>query len=185
MPAATNARVTSLDVLDDFRAKLLVYIEKANRILDDVNDDVARTRVWLQSDRLPYWKRQVRQKEKELAIADQELMTARLAGMPEALQARRMAVNRCKTALRETEARLARVKNWIKHYPTAVEPKTKVVAQLRGVLDTDLRRAVAFLENAAGLLAEYAGTGGTPPAPPPDPATREPSQAAGAKEEHP
>ena len=116
MPAATNARVTSIDALDDFRAKLLVYCARARRLLDDVNDDVVRTRVWLQSDRLPYWKKQVWLKQKELAIADQELMTARLSDMPEATQARRMAVNKCKAALREAEERFFR------SAPDPVEP---------------------------------------------------------------
>lgn len=165
MPAATHARVTSIEVLDDFRAKLLVYIARANRILDDVNDDVARTRVWLQTDRLMYWKRQVREKEKALAIADQELMTARLSDTKEALQARRMAVNKCKAALQVTEARLAKVKHWIRHYATAVEPKTKAVVQLRHVLDADMRKAVAFLEQAAAALADYAEVSPTTPPP--------------------
>ena len=156
MPAATNARVTSIDALDDFRAKLLVYITRARRLLDDVNDDVVRTRAWLQSDRLPYWKKQVWLKQKELAAADQELMTARLSDMPEAVQARRMVVNKCKAALRETEERLEGVKKWVKHYGSAVEPKAKVVIQMRQVVDHDLRKAVAFLENAASTLTDYA-----------------------------
>lgn len=156
MPAATNARVTSIDALDDFRAKLLVYVTRARRLLDDVNDDVIRTRAWLQSDRLPYWKKQVWLKQKELAAADQELMTARLSDMPEAVQARRMVVNKCKAALSETEERLERVKKWLKQYGTAVEPKAKVVIQMRQVVDHDLAKAVAFLAQAASTLNDYA-----------------------------
>lgn len=156
MPAASNARVTSIDALDDFRAKLLVYVARARRLLDDVNDDVVRTRVWLQSDRLPYWKKQVWLRQKQLAMADQELMTARLSGTQEGLQARRIAVNKCKAALRETEERLERVKKWLKVYGSLVEPKTKVVLQMRQVVDHDLRKAVAFLENAASTLTDYA-----------------------------
>jgi hypothetical protein len=156
MPAATNARVTSIDALDDFRAKLLVYIARARRLLDDVNDDIIRTRVWLQSDRLPHWKKQVWLRQKELAMADQELMTARLSDMPEAVQARRLVVNRCKAALRETEERLERVKHWIKQYGTAVEPKAKVIVQMRQVVDHELRKAIAFLEQSAATLADYA-----------------------------
>jgi hypothetical protein len=157
MPAASNARVTSIDALDDFRAKLLVYIARARRVLDDVAEDVVRTRVWLQSDRLPHWKKQVWIKQKALAMADQELMTARLSDMPEAIQSRRLAVHRCKAALRETEERLERVKQWVKQYGSLVEPKTKAVVQMRQVLDHDLLKAIAFLEQAAATLADYAG----------------------------
>jgi hypothetical protein len=125
-------------------------------LLDDVNDDVVRTRVWLQSDRLPYWKKQVWLRQKELAIADQELMTARLSDMPEATQARRMAVNKCKAALRETEERFECVKKWLKHYGSTIEPKTKVVVHMRQLVDQDLLKAVAFLQNAASTLTDYA-----------------------------
>jgi hypothetical protein len=156
MPAASNARVTSIDALDDFRARLLVYLERARRLLDDVNDDVVRTRVWLQSDRLPFWKKQVWIKQKALAMADQELMTARLSDMPEAVQARRMVVNRRKSELRETEERLERVKKWIKAYSSVVEPKTKVVVQMRQLVDHDMRKAIAFLEQAAVTLTDNA-----------------------------
>jgi len=172
MPAASNARVTSIDALDDFRAKLLVYVARARRLLDDVNDDVVRTRAWLQSDRLPYWKKQVWQRQKQLAAADQELMTARLSGMEEAVQARRMAVNKCKTAVQEAEERLGRVKHWIRQYGTAVEPRAKVVTHMRQMVDHDLRKAVAFLENAAVTLTEYAEIRK------PGPAAPEPAAAA-------
>jgi len=157
MPPATHARVASIDALEGFRASLLVYIERARRLLDDVGDDVVRTRVWLQSDRLPYWKKQVWLRQKQLAAADQELMTARLSDMPEAVQARRMVVNRCRAALRDTEARLEGVKKWVKQYGSIVEPRTKVVVHMRQLVDHDLTKAVAFLEQAEATLSEYAG----------------------------
>ena len=37
-----RARVTSLEALEDFRAKLILYREKAGRVLDEVSDDVIR-----------------------------------------------------------------------------------------------------------------------------------------------
>jgi len=158
-----TAKVTSIEAVDAFKTSLIVYLEKAGSVLDDVSDDVVRTRIWLQSDRQLHWKHQTRQRTRELAQAEQELMTARLSGVPEAIKARQMTVNKARLALRESEERLARVKQWMRQFETQVETRAKVVAQLRHSLAHDMGKAVAFLEGTAASLAAYAGI--TPPAP--------------------
>jgi hypothetical protein len=87
-----SAKITSIEALDAFKASLIVYLEKAGHILDEVNEDVVRTRIWLQADRQLHWKNLLRQRTKELAQAEQELLTARLSGLPEAIKIRRLAV---------------------------------------------------------------------------------------------
>ena len=158
-----TAKVTSIEAIDAFKASLIVYLEKAACVLDDVSDDVVRTRIWLQSDRQLHWKNQTRQRTRELAQAEQELLTARLSGLPGALKARQMTVNKARLALREAEERLARVKQWMQQFETQVESRAKVVAQLRHSLAHDMGKAAAFLEGAAATLAAYAGM--APPAP--------------------
>jgi hypothetical protein len=157
------AKVTSIEALDAFKVSLIVYLEKASRILDEVSEEVVRTRTWLETDRLLHWRNQVRKRARELAQADQELLTARLSGMPEAIQTRRMAVNKTKLALREAEEGLARVKQWMRNYETDVESHAKAVMQLRHSLGFDMTKAVAFLEGAASTLASYAES--APPRP--------------------
>ncbi len=158
-----TAKVTSIEAIDAYKASLIVYLEKAGCVLDDVSDDVVRTRIWLQTDRQLHWKNQMRQRTRELAQAEQELLTARLSGLPEAIKARQMAVNKARLTLREAEERLARVKRWMRQFETQVESRAKVVMQLRHSLAHDMRKAVAFLEGAAATLAAYADL--APPAP--------------------
>ncbi len=98
-----TAKVTSIEAIDAFKASLIVYLEKAGCVLDDVSDDVVRTRTWLQTDRQLHWKNQMRQRTRELAQAEQELLTARLSGMPEAIKTRQMAVNKARLALHEND----------------------------------------------------------------------------------
>ena len=144
---------------------LVVAVTPDNKIVlrSNVSDDVIRTRIWLQSDRQLHWKNQTRQRTRELAQAEQELLTARLSGMPEAVKSRQMTVNKARLALREAEERLARVKQWMRQFETQVESRAKVVTQLRHSLAHDMRKAVAFLEGAAATLAAYADM--APPAP--------------------
>jgi len=150
------AKVTSIEALDDFKANLIVYLEKAGRLLDEISEDVVRTRIWLETDRQLHWKKRVHHRTKELAQAEQELLTARLSDMPEAIKARRLAVNKAKLALRQAEEGLARVKQWIRRFETEVQSRTKVVAQLRHVLAYDMNKAAALLEGTAATLAAYA-----------------------------
>jgi hypothetical protein len=164
-----TAKVTSIDAIDSFKASLIVYIEKAGCILDDLSDDVVRTRIWLQSDRQLHWKNQTRQRTHELAQAEQELLTARLSGMQEAIKARQMTVNKARLALREAEDRLARVKQWMRQFESQVESRAKLVAQLRHSLAHDMRKGVAFLEGAATTLAAYAELAPNSPLLPPLP----------------
>ena len=148
------AKVTSIEALDAFKVSLIVYLEKAGRILDEVSEEVVRTRTWLETERLLHWRNQVRKRARELAQADQELLTARLGGLPEAIQTRRM---------REAEAGLARVKHWMRNYETEVESHAKAVIQLRHSLGFDMSKAVAFLDGALLTLASYAES--APPQP--------------------
>jgi len=159
---AQSAKVTSIDALDTFKANLIVYLEKAGRILDGVCDDVVRTRIWLQTDRQLHWKNLIHQRTRALAQAEQELLTARLSGLPEAIKIRRLAVNKAKLAVEEAENGLTRVKQWVRQYETQVESHAKVVSKLRQTLALDMGKAVAFLDRAATTLADYAGM--SPPA---------------------
>lgn len=151
-----SAKVTSIDTLDSFRASLIVYLSKATRVLDDVRDDVGRTKVWLHTECLSHWKKEIRLRQRTLDQANAELMTERLADNREAIQTRKMAVRKAKARVEEAEAKLARVKYWIRNYETKVEAKSKVVHQMQHYLDYDMKKAVAYLEGAAKSLAEYA-----------------------------
>jgi hypothetical protein len=151
-----SARVNSIDALDSFKASLIVYLDRAGALLDEISEEVVRTRIWLETDRQLYWKRLVQQRTKELGQAEQELMTARLSDVPDTVKARRMAVNKAKAALRDAEQGLARVKQWIRGYETQVESRQKLVTKLRDLLASDMAKAVVFLDGAATSLTDYA-----------------------------
>jgi chromosome segregation ATPase len=159
---AGQAHVGSIAALDDFRSKLLVYLSKAQRVLDDASHDVVGTRIWLQTDRQLYWKRELRRREHALAQAEQELMSARLSEAQGAIQDRRLMVQRARRALEEAQDKLRGVKGWLGRYDSEVESELKAAQQLRQILSGDMRKAVAFLESAGETLSDYAGMSPTP-----------------------
>jgi len=151
-----QAHVTAVGELDAFRASLIVYLEKAGRVLDDVRQEVVATRLWLQSDRQVHWKHEIRKRTKLLAQAEQELFSARLSGHSAAVQDRRRSVERAQRALSAAEERLAGVKTWLRQYETQVEARLKAVTRLRQILTHDMNKAVAYLDHAGDILTEYA-----------------------------
>ena len=167
---ADRARVTSLEALEHFRAKLIVYREKASRVLDEASDDVTKTRLWLQTDRPVFWEAEIRRRTRKLEQAQQELFSAQLSGLRDASIVQQDAVRKTRNALREGEERLRSVKLWNRQFDQRVETLARNVEKLRQVLDKDLPRAVAHLAETEKTLAAYtelspSSTAPKPPAP--------------------
>jgi hypothetical protein len=153
---AHQARVTSIEALAIFRAQLIVYLEKATCAVDDVSDDVIRTRVWLQNDQRMHWEAQIRQRTRALETAQQELFSARLSGLREATAAQQLGVAKAKRVLAEAQAKLGVLKRWNRRYDSEAGPLAKQVERLRDLLASDMRKAVAFLAQAVNALEAYA-----------------------------
>lgn len=174
-----RAKVSSLEALEDFRARLIVYRDKAARVLDEVGDEVTRSRLWLENDRPAYWQSQIRQRTRELEQAQQELFSAQLSGLREASYAQQSAVQKCRRAIRDAEERVKRVKHWQRHFDQHVETPARQVEKLRHTLSVDLGQAIAWLAEATKTLTAYAelSPAGSPAAPPP-PAAASPTGEA-------
>lgn len=163
-----RAKVTSLEAIESFRAKLIIYREKAGRVLDEASDQVVRTRLWLEHDRVAHWQNQIRARHRELEQRQQELFAAQLSGLLEASQVQQAAVQKARQALRDAEARLQVVKQWNRQFDHRVEPLGRQVEKLRHTLGTDLGHAVAWLNEMLKTLSEYTEMSAkTTPAPPP------------------
>jgi len=150
-----QAKVTSIEALELFRSNLILFLNKARRAVDDVGDEVRRTRSWLQTDRRMFWEHEIRRRIKMLDQAQQELMTVRMSGHQEAVLVRQAAVHKAERGLRDAEERLRRVKQWNRDYDSVADPAVKRLEGLRQHLDLDLPKAVAFLANAQKALEAY------------------------------
>jgi chromosome segregation ATPase len=125
-------------------------------VLDEVADDVTRTRLWLQTDRQAHWQQQIRRRTHELEQRQQELFSARISSLIEASPAMQHAVQKARQAIREGEEKLHRVRQWLRQYDQRVEPVGRQVDKLRHYFDHDLVMAVAFLDEMINTLGAYA-----------------------------
>jgi len=162
---AEQAKVTSIDVLESFRAALIVFLTESRRSLDEVTDAVRRTRTWLQQEQRVHWESQLRKRQKVLQEAQAELFGAKLSPLRDETAKQQEAVRRARRAVAEAEEKLANVKRWNRDYDSIVEPMTKRLEGLRFFLDHDMVKALAFLVQAQRTLENYADTRLEPAAP--------------------
>jgi hypothetical protein len=153
---AERARVSSVEALETFRASLIVYLDKAGRSLDEIADEVKRTRAWLEQDRKMYWKSEHRKRSKILEMKQQELFSAQIGGLSDPSPIHRAAVRKAKQAVEEAEEKLRLVQRWSREFDALVEPKSRHVDQLRHVLKVDMGKGVNWLTEAIKTLSAYA-----------------------------
>ena len=153
---ADQAKVTSLDALELFRANLIVFINRAQSSLDEVIDEVRRTRLWLVNDQRFHWEREIRRRQKLMEAAKAELMSARLSGLREVTSPLDNAVRKAKEGLAEAEEKLRNVKRWTRDYEHTIEPLTRKIETLRSFLAHDMPKALVFLVQAQRTLEDYA-----------------------------
>ena len=166
-----GAKVTSLEAIENFRARLLVYRDKAARVLDETSDEVIRARVWVESERPTHWQGQIRRLTRDLEQAQQELFSAQLSGLRDASFAQQSAVQKARRAIHDAEDKLKLVKQWQRQFEQRVASPARQVEKLRHLLGHDLGLAVAWLNEMTNTLTAYAelspGGAALPKAPPP------------------
>ena len=107
---ADQAKVTSLDALERFRADLIVFITTAHRCVDEAGDEVKRTRGWLQGEQRMHWEGQARLRKRVLDQAEADLYSARLSGLKDRTIVQEEAVRKAKRAMAEAEDKLRALK---------------------------------------------------------------------------
>ena len=153
---ANQAKVTSIDVLEELRAALIVFVSKARRAADHASDKARRMRAWLQNDQRMHWEGEIRRRKRALDQATQELYSARLAGQADLVAVRQIAVRKMRHIVEEAEGKLQNVKRWNQNFGTAADPLLKKVDSLREFMDHAMPDAIAYLSNAQKSLEAYA-----------------------------
>jgi hypothetical protein len=153
---AERANVTSIENLELFRTSLIVYLEKGGTALDEIVDEVRRTREWIDSNQRAHWTNQLRRRQRAHDQAQQDLYSARISGMHDASAAQLQAVRRTEAALEEAEHKIRIIKKWSRDFDGAVGPLVKKVESLRFLLNHDMKKAVSYLSQITDTLAAYA-----------------------------
>jgi hypothetical protein len=155
----SGAHVTNLESLERFRSSLVLFLERANLILDEVGEEVKRTRIWLQTEQRLKLALEMKRIHRELEMLEAELFSARLSDLAQKKTGVQMLVNQKRRETRELEETQCKVAGWLRGYDSIVETEAKKVEKLRHHLDTDMVRAVTYLKEAILQLNAYSSGG--------------------------
>jgi hypothetical protein len=151
-----RAHVTSVEAIEEFRSSLIVYVSKARPTLEEVSDEVLRTRLWLENEQRTRWESELRRRTRTLEQAQQALFSAGISNLDDAGDAERMAVLRARRAVEEAEAKLKLVKRWAREFENRSQPLTRQLDKLHTILSQDMLKAAAHLANVIKALDAYA-----------------------------
>lgn len=151
----SGAHVTNLEALTRFRSSLVLFAERASLILDEVSEEVKRTRIWLQTEQKLKLTQETKRRMRELEMLEQELFTARLSDLAQKKTGAQMEVNKKRRELRDLETTTRALASWLRNFDSAVEPEARKVEKLRHHLDSDTVRSLQFLAEAIRNLQAY------------------------------
>ncbi len=152
---APAAQITSVEAIENFRARLIVYLGQMRPLLEEITHEAVQARLWIEGDQKRFWQDQFRRRYRKLEEARQELFAARLSSFQEASALHHMAVNRAQRAVAEAEEKLAAVKKWSLEIEDRTAPLTRQIDQLQSFLAIDMGGAVAYLDQVLTALAAY------------------------------
>lgn len=155
----SGAHVANLEALERFRSSLVLFVERAHFVLDEIGEEVKRARLWVQTEQRTKLGQEMKRRERELEMLEQELFTARLSDLAQKKTGAQMQVNRKRRELREIEAALRRLAAWSRNFDSTIETEARKVEKLRHLLDTDTARAILFLAEAVRQLSAYSSGG--------------------------
>ncbi len=155
---AEQAKVTSVEALEYFRANLIIFLTTAHQSVDEVGDAVRRTRHWVQHDRRMHWEGELRKRRRVLEQSEQELFSAKLSGLKQTMSAQEAAVLKGRKLVAEAEEKLRNVKNWNRKFDSVADPLMKRLEGLRHFLDYEMPKALTYLVQAQKTLEAYSET---------------------------
>jgi hypothetical protein len=151
------ARVTSLDLLRDFRAALAAFKADGQDGLTAIALDVRRAFDWL-ADRRAFWVRTVRECQDEVTHAKAELARKQvfLPGerQPDTTQEVK-ALRLAQARLAHAEEQVERCRRWEPTLRRAADEYEGPARQLADLLEADVPKAVSLMDRLIAALEEY------------------------------
>ena len=154
---ARAAHVTSLAALAEFRANLVVFLDEAKVSLSANEMEIQRAFSWLE-EKNRFWQHEVYKRREEVVAAKQNLASRKMFktfGKPPDCTEQEKALKRAQHRLAEAEEKVANCKKWTPLLRRHVDEYESQARCLAGMLEADVPRAEAVLEQKIKALEAY------------------------------
>ncbi len=154
-----TANVRDIQALRDFRAKLIGFAGEVAAVLQSMQSDGLKTREWIEQDCPLYWNRQM-QRAFDLVASTrasyQACQMRTVGGQRSSCIEEKVAYDRARRRLEHCQQQLQTVKRWSMKLQHDSDEFQGRMNGLRRLLETDIPKALAFLERSTALLESYA-----------------------------
>ena len=154
-----SARVGSIEKLQVLHEALARFGVEAQAALDVGRSEVRRTLDGLH-DALRRWQVEVQRRQEDVNRARADLSHARAVRRGEGGRSgtveQEMALQKAQLRLREAEEKVERTRRWLRLLPDALAELETPSRHLSGMLEADLRQALALLDGKIAALLAYA-----------------------------
>ena len=159
---ASDANITDVGALDEFRRALIRFREELNAALAEADSEVKSTFVWLERDRMLHWRRAVPKLDEELtsaksALFRKEAQTMGSGQRPSTIDEKKE-VERVKRRCEDARERLDRTRRWLATLERDVSLFKSAMSPVSSMVDRDLPDAILRLRNMALALEAYLAT---------------------------
>jgi hypothetical protein len=152
-----SAQVYELQRFADFSAAVQTFVEKAKDAMGANAMAIRRLQDWLETQ-LDLWKTEIRRAEEAVFIAKQELVRRKMMRIGD----NKLDTTEQEKVLRRAQARLAfaeekrdHTKAWLRKFPDAVEEYDGQAKPFQDMLDNEMVKMIAFLQQKLAALEAY------------------------------
>lgn len=152
-----SAKVLSVKTLEDLRLAVAAFVEEAQKALEMVDGEVRRTEQWLE-DRMLFWKAEIRRWEEQVFLAKQALARKKYRethDRPVDTTDEEKALRKAKARLEYTLDKAELTRNWTRQLSHELTEYEGPARTLKSILEADLLRACAILEQKEQDLEAY------------------------------
>jgi hypothetical protein len=153
----SSAQVYVLERLAEFKIALQTFADKGKNAMTANAMEIRRSQEWLESQ-LAQWKSEIRRAEEEVIHARNELVRRkmmRISDRPPDTTEQEKILRIAQARLAFAEQKQESTKAWLRRLPDAIEEYDAQARPFQDVLECDLAKMIAFLEQKIAALEEY------------------------------
>lgn len=153
-----HARVSDIKALASLRPSLIRFSEDVQRTLTSPGTDAGRVLSWMQQERLPYWKREIRVRSEEAVRANTKLVQQTASSNPRPSVDAQKAYEFAKRRVREAEEMYDKTRQSILKLDREIKRYRGAVQPMASIARSDMMAAVAKLDGYIAALDAYTAT---------------------------
>lgn len=154
-------RLDSVDALQDFRAALWKFIEKARTALGEAEADLQRTLMWLETEQRTYWQHQIHKRTEMVSRAREAVRAKKMFRnvdntRPSAIEEEK-ALTIAQRGLEEAHQKSIAVKKYTQQLQKEILLYRGQTQRLASSLQVELPQGAAMLEQLIASVESYLG----------------------------